>query len=60
MLTALGKPDELQLHVRGAVRNGCTVEEVQESAAAGSGLLRWARRTGGEPEREDGTERDVE
>ena len=30
MLTALGKPDELQLHVRGAIRNGCTVEEIQE------------------------------
>jgi len=30
MLTALGKPDELKLHVHGAVRNGCTVEEIQE------------------------------
>ncbi|MGY1838136.1 MULTISPECIES: carboxymuconolactone decarboxylase family protein [unclassified Modestobacter] len=30
VLTALGKPDELRLHIRGAVQNGCTVEEIQE------------------------------
>ena len=30
MLTALGKMDELELHVRGAVRNGLTEEEIQE------------------------------
>jgi 4-carboxymuconolactone decarboxylase len=30
MLTALGKPDELRLHVRGAINNGCTVEQIQE------------------------------
>ncbi|KND39089.1 MULTISPECIES: carboxymuconolactone decarboxylase family protein [Streptomyces] len=30
MLTALGKPDELRLHVRGALNNGCTVEQIQE------------------------------
>ncbi|WP_432927874.1 carboxymuconolactone decarboxylase family protein [Microbispora sp. CA-135349] len=30
LLTALGKPDELKLHVRGAIRNGCSVEEIQE------------------------------
>ena len=30
MLTALGKHDELQLHVRGAVRNGVTREQIQE------------------------------
>jgi 4-carboxymuconolactone decarboxylase len=30
MLTALNRPHELQLHVRGALRNGCTEEEVQE------------------------------
>jgi 4-carboxymuconolactone decarboxylase len=30
ILTALGKGDELKLHVRGALRNGCTVEDVQE------------------------------
>jgi len=30
MLTALGKPEELKLHVNSAVNNGCTVEEIQE------------------------------
>lgn len=30
MLTALGKPDELRLHVRGALNNGVTVEQIQE------------------------------
>lgn len=30
MLTALGKPDELRLHVRGALNNGCSVEQIQE------------------------------
>jgi 4-carboxymuconolactone decarboxylase len=30
MLTALGKPDELRLHVRGALRNGVAVEEIRE------------------------------
>jgi 4-carboxymuconolactone decarboxylase len=30
MLTALGKGDELRLHVQGAIRNGCSEEEVQE------------------------------
>ncbi len=31
MLTALGKPNELRLHVRGALRNGCTQEEIAEA-----------------------------
>jgi len=31
MLTALGKSSELGVHVRGAVRNGLTVEEVREA-----------------------------
>lgn len=31
MLTALGKPEELRLHVHSAVNNGCTVEEIQEA-----------------------------
>jgi 4-carboxymuconolactone decarboxylase len=31
MLTALGKPHELKLHVRGALRNGCTREEIMET-----------------------------
>ena len=30
MLTALGKPNELKLHVRGALTNGLTVEEIKE------------------------------
>ena len=29
-LAALKAPLELKLHVRGALRNGCTVEEIQE------------------------------
>lgn len=31
MLTALNRPHELGAHVRGAVRNGCTEEEVRET-----------------------------
>lgn len=30
MLTALGRGEELKLHVRGALNNGCTEEEIQE------------------------------
>ena len=30
MLTALNRPHELAVHVRGAVRNGCTAEEIRE------------------------------
>jgi 4-carboxymuconolactone decarboxylase len=30
MLTALGKPEELKLHVNSAINNGCTVSEIQE------------------------------
>jgi 4-carboxymuconolactone decarboxylase len=30
MLTALGRSHELGVHVRGAVRNGCTEQEIQE------------------------------
>ena len=30
MLTALGKPEELRLHVNSAINNGCTIEEIQE------------------------------
>jgi 4-carboxymuconolactone decarboxylase len=29
-LIALGKPAELRLHVSGAIRNGCTPEEIKE------------------------------
>ena len=31
MLTALGKPNELQLHVKGALANGVTVDEIKEA-----------------------------
>ena len=31
MLTALGKPAELRLHVKGALANGVTVEEIRET-----------------------------
>ncbi|MEM6622162.1 MAG: carboxymuconolactone decarboxylase family protein [Pseudomonadota bacterium] len=30
MLVALGRPDELKLHLKGAIRNGLTVDEVKE------------------------------
>ena len=30
MLSALGRPDELRLHIRGALRNGVTKAEMQE------------------------------
>lgn len=30
MLTALNRPHELEVHIRGAVRNGVTKEEIQE------------------------------
>jgi 4-carboxymuconolactone decarboxylase len=30
MLTALNRPHELRLHVRGALRNGCTRQEIME------------------------------
>lgn len=30
MLTALNRPHELELHLRGALRNGCTAEEIRE------------------------------
>jgi 4-carboxymuconolactone decarboxylase len=30
MLTALNRPHELKLHVRGALRNGCTRDDIRE------------------------------
>ena len=30
MLTALNRPHEVRLHVRGALNNGCTREEIME------------------------------
>lgn len=29
MISALNRPHELQLHVRGALRNGCSMEEIR-------------------------------
>lgn len=31
ILTALGRPHELAVHVKGAVNNGCTPEEIREA-----------------------------
>ena len=53
MLIALGRSAELEVHIRGALRNGCTFEEVQEvllqaavycGVPAGSEAFRVARR----------------
>lgn len=30
ILAALNRPHELEIHVRGAIRNGCTIEEIRE------------------------------
>ncbi|MFQ5954380.1 MAG: 4-carboxymuconolactone decarboxylase [Kiloniellales bacterium] len=30
MLTALNRPNEFRLHMRGAIRNGCTSDEIRE------------------------------
>ena len=30
MLTALNRPHELRIHLRGAIRNGVTAQEIQE------------------------------
>ncbi|KAK3072866.1 hypothetical protein LTR53_006052 [Teratosphaeriaceae sp. CCFEE 6253] len=37
MLTALGKEKELGVHVRGAIRNGCSLVEVRETMLHASG-----------------------
>jgi 4-carboxymuconolactone decarboxylase len=31
MLIALRQTDELKVHVKGAIRNGCTVQEIEET-----------------------------
>ncbi len=31
MMAALNRPHELRLHLRGALRNGCTAEEIRET-----------------------------
>jgi 4-carboxymuconolactone decarboxylase len=64
MLTALNRNHELAVHVRGAVTNGCTVEEIQESllqaavycgAPAALESFRVADRVLGEIAAENGT-----
>jgi len=60
MLTALNRPHEVRLHVRGALRNGCTRQEIMEvllQAAIYCGVpaaidsFRIAREVLAEPER---------
>ena len=31
MLVGMSRPDELRVHVRGAIRNGCTPDEIRET-----------------------------
>lgn len=31
MLSALNRPHELEIHLRGALRNGCTADEIRET-----------------------------
>ena len=69
MLTALNRNHELGVHVRGAVTNGCTVEEIQEAllqaavycgAPAALESFRVAERVLGELATEGGTENGTE
>ncbi len=52
MLTALNRPHEFKVHLRGAFRNGCTLEEIEEvllqttlycGGPAALDAVRWAR-----------------
>lgn len=63
MLTALNRPEELELHVHGALNNGCTPQEIQEAllqsavycgVPAGMSAFRVARAVIEERERQDG------
>ena len=65
MLTALNRNHELSVHVRGAVNNGCTRDEIRESliqamiycgAPAGLESVRVAERVFGEIDAEAGGE----
>ena len=42
MLVALGRHEELAMHVRGAIRNGCTVDEIR--TRPGDPYTRWENR----------------
>lgn len=57
MLSVLNRPHELELHLRGALRNGCTKEEIREvllqvaiyaGVPAGVDAFRTARKVFGE------------
>ncbi|HEY0409878.1 MAG TPA: carboxymuconolactone decarboxylase family protein [Candidatus Dormibacteraeota bacterium] len=61
MLTALNRPEELRLHLRGALRNGATREEIGEvllqtavycGVPAANGAFREARQVFAEVDRE--------
>jgi 4-carboxymuconolactone decarboxylase len=65
MLTALNRPEELRLHLRGALRNGATREEVVEvllqtaiycGIPAANAAFREARQIFAEIDREEATE----
>jgi 4-carboxymuconolactone decarboxylase len=52
MLTALNRPDEFKLHVKGAIRNGVTPDEIKEvliqtsiyaGVPAAHSAFKWAR-----------------
>jgi 4-carboxymuconolactone decarboxylase len=66
MIAALNRPHELRVHLRGALRNGCTHEEIQEvllqaavycGAPAGVDAFRVAREVLAEAEAPAATER---
>ena len=66
MLTALNRPYELELHLAGALRNGCSPEEIRElllhcsvycGMPAAVDAFRIARRVLNEFQRQQGTER---
>ena len=51
MMAASGHPNELRVHLNGAVKNGCTPEADPGSAAAADALLRHPGRQRGAPHR---------
>lgn len=64
MLAALNRPEEFELHFRGALRNGCTLEEIKETLLqiavycgmpAGVGAFRIARKVLDERKRTGGS-----
>ena len=57
MLGALNRPHELKLHVKGALKNGVTKDEIKEILLAGCRVLRRARRHRCVPQRARGAQR---